>query len=198
MNISQAIEIIKTFREFNSNIFTGSKQIDKIQDEFKPFPKNIVEYLNLTIPSENIYIDLTGDPFCLFSAEELIPRKNEFAYEFELESGSWINNWVIFGLQGNDPFCFGLSNDFPKIYRFYYNGVSGLGEPIPIADSIGQFLVCAFAIDHAINNFKDSIIGENDSFDLILAPEPANWLFPKMKIWAGEYYEEWCNVFENY
>ncbi len=198
MTITEAIDLIKTFREFDQNLFGDAALLDKIQDEYGAIPQNIVEYINQIIPnSNNIYLDLTGDPFCLFSAKDLLQKRDEFAYDFELESSSWINKWLIIGLQLNDPFCFSLAKNQTQIFRFYFNGVSGLSSPVPVANSIGQFLLCAYAIDHAINKFEKSIIIDEDSFDIQLAPEPSKWLFPRMREWAAEYYEEWCEVFEN-
>ena len=70
------------------------------------------------------------------------------------------------------------------------HGAGSWDEGHPVADTLGQFLLCSAALHHALHAFEDEpILDDAQGFNL--APQAAAWLFPRLKAWAGPHYGAW-------
>ena len=101
----------------------------------------------------------------------------------------------LFADEGADPIIIDLSAGHSAVFRAIHG--FGTWEFDVVADSIGQFLLCCAALHHAMTHWGiEAIVDDENGFNL--AEEPAQWLFPKMKDWAGVHDSTWCSVFDNY
>lgn len=108
----------------------------------------------------------------------------------------WRDSWFLIADEGADPFVIDLdSTPGANVSR----ALHGMGdwEFHSEADSPGHFVLCAAAIHHALTAWGLDVITDDES-GFRLADEPAAWLFPRMKKWAGRYYEDWCSIFDNH
>lgn len=198
MTLPTTIQTINTFTKFNTKSFSGSNQLKAIEAEIGELSPQVAEYIEQIAPDkQNVLFDLTGNPTEVVCAKKMTDTLFNFAYEHGLLGASWVSEWLVVGYQMHNAYCISQSDDDQKVYQFLHSE-SFRNEPIPVADSIGHFLLCAHAVDFALNEFENAEILHDNPFSITLAPEPAKWLFPKMKTWAGEYYDEWCRVFNNY
>ena len=138
-----------------------------------------------------------GSPVVIRAASELSWRMEGYNVNPETneEIQSWNDDWFLIASDGAEPIIVKL-NEFSEHSVVYSAMQSGAGwEFFPIADSIGQFLVCAAALERAMNfpGLDDSL---DDDFNLL--GDAAKWLFPFLRQYAGNYYEEWASVFENF
>lgn len=197
MKISEAITTIETFLALSRDLFSGSDQLPALEKELGEFPEHLREYIEQIAPNElHARFDLAGAPFILVRVPELIDKLYDFAFEHDLGGSSWVDEWLVVGFQMHDAYCVHRDDEDPKVYKFLFEE-EFRNDPVPVADSIGQLMVCAEAIDFTMNHFEDPIVGDGP-FSMSLAPEPAKWLFPRMREWAGRYYEEWCGEFDNH
>ena len=116
-------------------------------------------------------------------------------FERTREFANGEEGWFLIGHEGGDPVI--VKGCEQAGSRVVFRAMEGMGfwDFAPIADSIGQFLVCICAIQHA-QNFPGLDQPLDDDFNL--APAAANWLFPLLRQHAGAHYDEWASVFENY
>jgi hypothetical protein len=199
MKTNEAIKQIQSF--LGLTVFhasAGRVVIERIKKEFEtPLSEELIEYIELTAPSEDVDFETVGNPMTIYSFSRLGSTQDGFNFNSVKNEKieDWNPDWFLIADEGADPVIIDLSKKEMKVMQASH----GMGEWDfhPIADSIGQFLLCQAAIHYAMTNWgADSIIDDEDGFNL--APEPAVWLFPKMKEWAGEYYSDWCSVFDNH
>ena len=201
MEIAEAIKQIQSFLDIPSlQVATGAgKEVKKrIENEFgSPLPKALLEYIEFSSPKEDIHFETVGNPMTIYSFSRLGYSQDGFSYNTVTNEKieDWHCDWFLFADEGADPVIIDLSQKKPRIMQ----AAHGMGEWdfSPIADSIGQFLLCQAAIHYAMTNWgSDCIIDDENGFNL--AQGPSEWLFPRMKEWAGKYYSDWCSVFENH
>ncbi|MFD2229867.1 SMI1/KNR4 family protein [Alkalimarinus sediminis] len=161
------------------------------------FPPELKEYINTVCPTKHVALESVGYPVDILSKEELswtMPGFNVNAVTGKAIS-SWDESWFLIANEGGEPIIVKLNEH--ERSSVVYSALQGAGpwEFCPIADSIGQFLVCAAAIEHALN-FPG--VDEPLDEDFNLAKEAAQWLFPFIREHAEAYYDEWLSVFENY
>lgn len=157
-------------------------------------PVELVHYIEHVCPAGGLTVDAVGH------AVELLPA-TELAWQPSMYSGltgelaKWQDDWLLIAHEGGDPII--VKTTEQGKFSPVYSAMQGMGfwDFAPIADSIGQFLVCICAIEHALN-FPGLNQPLDDDFNL--APAAANWLFPLLRQHAGSYYDEWASVFENY
>ena len=80
----------------------------------------------------------------------------------------------------------------PVLQAMHGAGEWDFGE---VADSMPQYLLLSAAVHHALTMVPEPTLDGEDRFELV---EPAaSWLFPRVRGWAGGYYEDWVSVFSN-
>lgn len=200
MTFSEAISQIRTFWQGNLPFphGAGEKRLSELQSEFgMDFPAELQEYIRDIVSLESFTFETGGNPIEFYGVQRLGTKQD--GYTFNPVTGEpipdWSIQWFLFADEGADPVIIDLAAAPHNVQR----AAHGMGEWDfgPQADSIAQFLLCSAAIHHAFTKWGPDIIVD-DEHGLTLAKEPADWLFPRMKEWAGTYYTDWCSVFDNH
>lgn len=101
----------------------------------------------------------------------------------------------MFADEGADPILIDLENTENGIQKLQH-GAGSWDYGSTVADNFGQFILCCAAQHHALNNFEEEPFVDDEN-GFCLADDAAKWYFPKMKEWAGKYYEQWCADLDN-
>ena len=109
----------------------------------------------------------------------------------------WSGDWLLIGDEGGDPLIIDLAHEgeaHPVLRAYHGAGTWDFG---PIADSLAQFMLLLAARHHGLLmlDIDERIIDDEDGFNL--GERAAQWLFPRVKTWAAEYYEDWVGAFDN-
>ncbi|HCM04662.1 MAG TPA: hypothetical protein DIC30_01500 [Oceanospirillales bacterium] len=197
MNLNDALAIIAGF----SNSFSKKKTQQFVgtssaltEGTNKVLPTELVEYIDHICPESGLIVKSVGHPVELLKSSDLALKPSMFT-GLTGELGKWQDDWFLIAHEGGDPIIVKTSEwgeNSPV-----YSAMQGMGfwDFAPIADSIGQFLICICAVQYALN-FPGVSEPLDDDFNL--APAAANWLFPLLRQYAGAHYDEWASVFENY
>jgi hypothetical protein len=202
MKLSESLRLIKSF--FSDEISFGDKADFNIsssleQEKGVKFPPEFKEYIDQFAPDSKFYFTCVGNALEILSRGQLSWFMDGYNFNSVLNEPieEWNDDWFIFADEGADPVIVKLSEktELSTVYKAMHG--AGKWEFHPVADSIGQFLLCAAAVHHALSGFdiEDSIIDNEDGFNL--AEEPSVWLYPFIEKYAAEYYDEWVSVFEN-
>lgn len=198
MNLNDALAVIASFSNSFSKESTearaGGVSTAFTEGNNKVLPAELVEYIDRICPESGLTFESVGHPVELLDISNLAWKPAMFA-DLTGELGKWQDDWFLIAHEGGDPIIVKTSEcggNSPV-----YSAMQGMGfwDFAPIADSIGQFLICICAIQYALN-FPGLSEPLDDDFNL--APAAANWLFPLLRQHAGAHYDEWASVFENY
>lgn len=196
MNLNDALALIASFRQAglaatNQNA-AALESLLKGSD--KSLPLELKQYIEHVCPEQGLAVEGVGHPVELLKPAELAWKPSMYA-DLTGELAQWQKDWLLIAHEGGDPIII-KSSDQGELSPVY-SAMQGMGfwDFAPIADSIGQFLVCICAIEHALN-FPGLDQPLDDDFNL--APAAANWLFSFLRKHAGAHYDEWASVFENY
>ncbi|MFC0780852.1 SMI1/KNR4 family protein [Flavobacterium sp. HJSW_4] len=203
MNLETAILEIKKFWNTNEEFSFGKSKnqnhVERLENEFGvAIPDSLKEYITNFASLNDFYFTTVGNPICIYGVDNL--KFKQDGYNFNPVKNTKIEDWnesfFILADEGADPVIIDLSHPENGIQKLMHGAGSwDYGETI--ADSIGQFLLCSAAIHHALTNFEEeSIIDDENGFNL--AENAAKWYFKNMKNWAGNYYSEWCSIFDNH
>ena len=202
MNLNDALALIagfsNTFSQKGADIsIEGGRPsiVSSLVDAAgKHLPSELVQYINDICPTNGLVLEGIGHPVELLKPTDLAWQPAMFT-ELTGELGKWQDDWFLIAHEGGDPIIIKTSEQ--DEHSIVYSAMQGMGfwDFAPIADSIGQFLVCICAIQYALN-FPGVSEPLDDDFNL--APAAADWLFPFLRQHAGAHYDEWASVFENY
>jgi cell wall assembly regulator SMI1 len=200
MQLPEAFRTIKEFWREPAWPFgqgTNPQEIARISQEFSyELPPTLREYLAVA-PAQNVLFNTVGNPMEVYGLRKLQYRQDGYNFNSvtNQEIPDWPAHWFMLADEGADPVIIDLQAPETGVRKLYHGG-GDWDEGEDIADSIGQFLLCSAALHHALRHFtNDPIIDDASGFNL--APEPAAWLFPRIKQWAPTHYEAWCSTFEN-
>ena len=203
MNLNDALAVIAGFSKKSTEAFTAGdntlidgKSISSslIEGSRRVLPLELAHYIDCVCPAEGLSLEGVGHPVILLKPEDLAWQPKMFS-DSAAELAKWQDDWFLSAHEGGDPIIVKISEQGE--HSTVYSAMQGMDvwEFAPIADSIGQFLMCVCAIQHALN-FPG--LGQPLDDDFNLAPAAANWLFPLLRKYAGAHYDEWASVFENY
>lgn len=207
MNLNDALAIIAGFSKKSTEAFTAESQVsidgycvsDSLQNSQcnvsnKTLPAELIQYIDVICPENGMTLEGVGHPIELLKPAALSWQPDMYS-ELTGELAKWQDDWFLIAHEGGDPVIVKTSEQGEL--SPVYSAMQGMGywDFAKVADSIGQYLVCACAIQHALN-----FPGVNEPLDddFNLAPAAANWLFPLLRQHAGVHYDEWASVFENY
>lgn len=92
----------------------------------------------------------------------------------------WADEWFIIADIGADPIIYNLKSGRGEIQQLVH-GAGNWDNGEVVADSIGQFILCSAALQHALLAFEeDPILDDGKGF--FLDPEASQWFFSYMKI----------------
>ncbi len=199
MNLETALTLINQFNHtklsFSSHANTVKTALLQ-QEKGIDLPNELISYIEKVCPDKPTTFIGVGHPIELLSYNSLSWQMKGFNITDDGEEiKNWQEAWFLIATEGGEPIIVDLS-DQTAISPVYSAMKTNAGwEFCPIADSIGQFLLCSAAIEHALH-FPG--VTEPLDEDFNLAPEIANWLFPFIMKHAAAHYDEWLAVFENY
>lgn len=203
MNLEIGILEIKKFwntdEEFSLGESKNQNHVARLESEFNTvIPDSLKEYINNFTSINDFYFTTVGNPICVYGINNL--KFQQDGYNFNSVKNIKINDWnegfFIFADEGADPIVIDLNHPENGIQKLMH-GTGNWDYGQTIADSIGQFLLCSAALHHALVDFEDEpIVDDENGFNL--AANAAKWYFKNMKNWAGNYYSEWCSIFDNH
>lgn len=165
----------------------------------QPFPPDFRHYLHSVVPHSGHSFSAIGSPRYVHPASRLSWRMIGYNYNpiFKQTIAGWRSSWFLFADAGADPIIIDV-NDSAE-HSPVYQALHGMGvwSFYPIADSIGQFLLCAAAFEHALKHLTESDPVLDDEQGFRLADSAADWLFPFFERHANKYYENWLSIFDN-
>jgi hypothetical protein len=199
MNLKEAVELIAAFSaQAKLLVNNGSPQREVLEQEKScSFPPELKAYIDSTCPKANLELQGVGNPIVLRGASELSWQMAGYNVNPETNEkiNSWHDDWFLIAQDGGEPII--IKVDEQNATSTVYSAMQGEAgwDFFPIADSIGQFLLCAAALERAMDfpGLEESL---DENFNLL--GEAAQWLFPLLRYYAGPYYEEWASVFENF
>jgi len=203
MNLNDALVLIASFSKKSTEVFAAGdhslvagKPVSSsfIKGSRIGLPVELMEYIDAICPAEGLSLEGVGHPVELLKCSDLAWQPPMYS-QLTGELAKWQDDWFLIAHEGGDPIIVKTSEQGEN--SPVYSAMQGMEvwEFALIADSIGQFLVCICAIQHALN-FPGLSQPLDDDFNL--APAAANWLFPLLRQHAGAHYDEWASVFENY
>lgn len=200
MNLNDALALIATFSKKSTEVFTAgdntSADGQSLSSTFSNggLPVELADYIDHICPANGLTLEGVGHPVELLKSSDLAWKPEMFS-QLTGDLAKWEDDWFLIAHEGGDPIIVKASEQAGS--SVVYSAMQGMGfwDFAPIADSIGQFLVCVCAIQHGLN-FPGLDQPLDDDFNL--APAAANWLFPLLRQHAGAHYDEWASVFENY
>jgi len=178
----------------------GAARLAVLEREFgRAFPADVRETIGTVLAPAGFSFETVGNPCDVYGYEAL--ARQVPGYNVHAVSGAplddWSDHWLLIGDEGGDPIIVDLAHageDTPVLKAMHGAGKWDFG---PIADSPGQFLLLAAALHHALMMLPldERIIDDARGFNL---GEPAaKWLFPRVRRWAPNYYDDWVSVFDN-
>ncbi len=202
MTLEAALTKIKTFWNSNDLLPFGksdnSHHLDRLKTEFGVvIPDMVHDYIKSFTPSKDFYFDTVGNPMCVYGINNLKYKQDGYSYNPVKKEAieNWEKSFFIFADEGADPVIIDLNAIEDGIQKLIH-GTGNWNNGEIVADTFGQFILCSAAQHHALNNFGDDpIIDDERGFNL--TDKAAKWYFKNMKIWASNYYDEWCSVFDN-
>ncbi|MEH6447533.1 MAG: hypothetical protein V7765_02635 [Oleispira sp.] len=203
MNLNDALALIASFSKKSTDVFSAGdnslvdgKPVSSsfIEGSRTGLPLELIKYIDSICPAEGLSLEGVGHPVELLKCSDLAWQPPMYS-QLTGELAKWQDDWFLIAHEGGDPIIVKTSEQGEN--SPVYSAIQGMGvwNFAPIADSIGQFLVCICAIQHALN-FPGLSQPLDEDFNL--APAAANWLFPLLRQHAGAHYDEWASVFENY
>ena len=202
MQLSEALRLIREFWQEPQWPFwpapDAAAHLARLQAEFSyPLPPWLTEYLLQAAPSAP-YTSLAtvGNPIELYGASRLGYAQDGYNFNSVTREvlPDWPDHWFMLGDEGADPVIVDLDGVGAVVQLEHGAGDWETGAEM--AASIGQFLLCAAARQHALRYFGDEATTD-DERGFQLAPAPAAWLFPRLREWAGPYYREWTLGLDN-
>jgi len=200
MNLQESIALIKSFSPKGLSLSKSednSRRIVLEQETACSFPPELKEYIDKVCPLEALYFNGVGNPVEIIPKSELSWVMDGYNVNSETKEpiSTWDDAWFLIAIEGGEPVIVKLDQQDHSSTVYSAMHGDGTWDFFPIADSIGQFLVCAAALEHAMNfpGIDDPL---DDDFNLV--GDAAKWLFPFIKKHAESYYDEWVSVFENF
>lgn len=200
LDLTECLALIRSFH-VGPFPFTGAPCArERLEAErSRALPADLSRYLQLAVPRSGYTFSAIGNPVCLYPPSSLSWRMPGYNYNPILKQpiSGWKASWFLFADAGADPIIVDLSD--AGEYSPVYQSLHGLGvwSFQPVADSIGQFLLCAAAFEHALKHLSANDPIRDDEQGFRLADAAADWLFPFFERYANKYYEDWLSVFDN-
>lgn len=202
MTLANALQLIPSFWDPEEPFPFGendhSNHIQRLQEEFKhTLPESLLEYIRTAVPDEDVDFTNVGSTITLYGIDRLKYLQPGYNYDEKSQSpieSDWKASFFVIGDEDGDPILIDLQQPEDGILVLEHGAGSWeYGESR--AATVGQFLLCSAAQHQMLMVDEDPIVDDEDGF--CLHPEVAKWYFPRMKDWTGDYYTEWCSVFDN-
>jgi hypothetical protein len=204
MNCIQSVNLISSFSlsplVLTTNFHIAKRQTLEQQKELN-LPQELKNYIEQVCPATSTTISGVGHPIELLSIEQLSWQMEGYNFDSINQKviKGWQDNWFLIASEGGEPVIVNLDDNLTnniKLSPVYSAMQTNDGWDFSlVADSIGQYLISAKAIEHAME-FPKVEYPLDAEFNL--ASPAALWLFPFLKKHAANHYDEWASVFENY
>jgi hypothetical protein len=203
MQLQEALRLIQEFWQEPTWPFqpapTAQTELARLRQEFQePLPAALEEYLTQAAPVAEASFAAVGNPIDVYGFAQLGQLQDGYNFNSVTQQPlpDWPAHWFMLANEGGDPIIVDLKAADGAVIQLEH-GAGDWEHGTEMAASIGQFLLCAAAVQHALRHLggDDAISDDENRFQLV--PEAAAWLFPRMREWAGPYYDAWCSVFDN-
>lgn len=200
LDLNECLALIRSFYS-GPFPFTGSPEtLTRLEAERgSSLPSDFRHYLQKAVPHSGHTFRAIGHPAYLYPAPRLSWRMPGYNFDPILKQviPGWKASWFLFADAGADPIIIDLNEGGE--YCRVYQSLHGLGvwSFYPVADSLGQFLLCAAALEHALTHLGQNNPVREDEQGFRLADAAADWLFPFFERFASKYYDDWLSVFDN-
>jgi len=202
MNCIQSVELINSFSLSPLAVKANNSKCETLEQQKKMrFPKELKTYIEQICPLVSTNIKGVGHPIELLSIEQISWQMDGYNFDTVNQTTikDWQDNWFLIASEGGEPIIIDLNENInhDDVLSPVYSAMqtSNGWDFAKVADSIGQYLLSAKAIEHAMS-FPDVDEPIDENFNL--ASPAAQWLFPYLKTHAANHYDEWASVFENY
>jgi hypothetical protein len=196
MHIADAVRTIAEFWEGLPLPWVGGgmAHVEMLQREFsQAFSDELLTHIRHFAPRHRFELWTIGNPIALYGLE----GDRRLGYSRHGLTGErlegWQPAWFLLADEGADPIVVDLSRGDAQIRQALHG--AGAWNFRPVADTIGQFVLCAAARHHALAKWSGQLRDEASGYNL--PSEGAAWLFPRMRDWSGDYYGGWCEDFAN-
>jgi len=200
MNCLQSIELINSFSlspiNINTQLHATKREVLEQQKKIS-LPRELKLYIEQVCSKQSLTITGVGHPIELLSIEQLSWKMEGFNFDSvkQKDITGWQDTWFLIANEGGEPVIVNFDDKHELSPVYSAMKTTDGWDFAQVADSIGQYLFCAKAIEHAMN-FPS--VDEPLDEDFNLATPAANWLFPLLKTHASNHFDEWASVFENY
>ncbi|WOD28988.1 SMI1/KNR4 family protein [Alloalcanivorax xenomutans] len=196
------MELIRRFSRAGFGLGESTRSHSEVLEKEKKrrLPEEFRCYIDQFAPEQTQHFTKVGNPLSLYGGASLSWVMDGYNFNRVINEPieDWHPDWFLFADEGGDPVIVDLSERESNCTVYQAMHGAGAWDFVPIADSIGQFLVCSAAMHHALEEIPvdDPIIDDERGFNL--CDQCADWLFPFMKTHAGRYYNDWVSVFDNH
>jgi len=163
----------------------------------RALPDELLEYVRDFVPIRHFELQQLGNPIvlCGLEGDRLgfeQPGYNKDGLTGESLEG-WESTWVLLAREGGNS----IIVDMPRCNTQVLQAMCGAGvwSFEPIADTIGQFVLCAAALHYTMEKWWGQLV--DDGLGFRLPREAASWYFLRMREWSGDHYWRWCGDFTN-
>lgn len=199
MNLETALKEMREFLPEIAKSFEGggSEALKSLEGQFgRAMPVDVRDYVENGAPKELIIFETMANPLAIYGLDgERSLGPNQDGYSVNGKTGEksevWSPSWFLFADEGADPVIVDLSNNGPSVRKAMHG--AGEWEFWPIADSIGQFLLCAAAVHHITEQWGEEIADEDE-----LPAKAVDWIDGGLKKWAGAYHQNWHELLLDY
>jgi cell wall assembly regulator SMI1 len=159
------------------------------------FPEPLRRYVSAHAPRATLTLERVGNPVAFWAASDL--TRTPIGYQVDADGGlvsDWPADTLLVADEGADPIVVDLQDPACPVLQ----AAHGVGEWSfeVVAESIPQYLLLSSALHHALTMVGDPIVDDGRGFRL--ADAPAEWLFPRVRGWAGpRHYDAWVSIFGN-
>jgi hypothetical protein len=162
----------------------GASQVERLAQEFScALPAELSEYIRDFVPIRHFEFQQLGNPIVLYGLEE--DQRLGFEQPGYTKHGltgepleGWMSAWFLLADQGGDPIAVDLSRGDTQVLQAMHGASAWKFRPI--ADTIGQFVLCAAALHHTMVKWWDQLVDDGQGFRL--PPDAASWYLPRMRI----------------
>lgn len=195
-SVDEAVDVVESFAPRVAAQLVGlpPAEIARLETEFGGLPASLRDYLGAAVPRVPLVLERGGNPLVLLEASAL--GREQAGYSVDPVTGQrlddWEDTWFLVASEGGDPVVVDTSSG--AVLQAMHG--AGVWEFDPIADSMAELVLCGAALHNALTAFESEPILDDD-LGFRLAPRAAEWLLPRLRVWAGPHVGHWVGLFDN-
>lgn len=178
----------------------GDSRVLTLQADFgRAFPGDLQAYIGRFLSQHRFLFESVGNPIDVYGFDDLSRRLDGYNYNplTNEDLDDWSDSWFLLADEGADPIIIDLSEsgERPRVLQAIHGQGSWVFDVV--ASSLPQFALLVAARHYALQMVGPDELITDDERGFNLNPRSAEWLFPRVKLWAPEVYESWVGAFDN-